>query len=119
MGGCTAHRRRPAARRLSVPRGHSNGASNRGSGITERGEADVRIASHSLNYPGPEFVMATITQTGRPLAVNTPLGKDVLLLVNCNGQEAISTLFRFQLDLIAENSREIAFDKVLGQKITV
>lgn len=57
-------------------------------------------------------------QANRPITVTTPLGKDVLLLVGFEGEEGISRLFRFRLDLLAENRREIAFDKLLGQKIT-
>lgn len=63
--------------------------------------------------------MTTTTQTGRPLTVTTPLGKDTLLLVACHGHEAISRPFSFQLDLIAENNKEVAFDKLLSQKVTV
>lgn len=59
------------------------------------------------------------TQANRPMAVTTPLGKDVLLLVGLSGQEAISRLFSFQLDMIAENDKNVAFDKLLGQKISV
>lgn len=62
--------------------------------------------------------MATLSQAQRPLAITTPLGSDVLLLVGLTGQEALSQLFLFQLDLVAENAREVAFDKLLGQKIT-
>ena len=53
------------------------------------------------------------------MEVTTPLGKDKLLLVGFTGQEAVSRLFSFQLDLLAENETDIAFDKLLGQKITV
>jgi type VI secretion system secreted protein VgrG len=63
--------------------------------------------------------MPTYTQDKRPMAVNTPLGKDKLLLVGFAGQESISRLFSFQIDMIAENQEEIAFDKLLGQKISV
>jgi len=63
--------------------------------------------------------MATYTQAHRPLAVSTPLGEDVLLLVGFSGQEAVSQLFDFHLDLIAENRKDVAFDKLLGQKITI
>ncbi len=63
--------------------------------------------------------MATYIQADRPLAVTTPLGKDALLLVGFTGQEAVSQLFSFQLDLMAENRQDVAFDKLLGQKITV
>lgn len=59
------------------------------------------------------------TQTSRALSVSTPLGKDTLLLAGFTGQEALSQLFSFQLDLMAENKTEIAFDKLLGQKVTI
>lgn len=63
--------------------------------------------------------MAEYTQEKRLMEVTTPLGKDALLLVAFTGQEAISRLFSFQLDLLAENKTEVAFDKLLGQKITI
>jgi type VI secretion system secreted protein VgrG len=53
------------------------------------------------------------------MAVQTPLGKDMLLLIGMTGQESLSQLFSFQLDLIAENTTVVAFEKLLGQKITV
>ncbi|HVO91613.1 MAG TPA: type VI secretion system tip protein TssI/VgrG, partial [Terriglobales bacterium] len=59
------------------------------------------------------------TQENRPIEVTTSLGKDVLLLVGFSGQEALSRLFSFQLDLIADNKADVAFDKLLGQKITI
>lgn len=63
--------------------------------------------------------MATYKQAGRPVSVDTPLGRDVFLLAGFEGQEAISELFHFHLDLLAENSATVDFDKLLGQKITV
>jgi type VI secretion system secreted protein VgrG len=63
--------------------------------------------------------MPEYTQVNRPLAVKTPLGEDALLLVGFSGEESISRLFNFHLDLIAENRTEIAFDKLLGQSVTV
>jgi type VI secretion system secreted protein VgrG len=63
---------------------------------------------------------ATIfSQENRIIKINTPLGKDVLLLRGFSGQEAISSLFQFQLDLIAENRQNVAFDKLLGQKVSI
>ena len=58
------------------------------------------------------------TQQNRAMEVTTPLGADKLLLLSFTGQEAISRLFNFQLDLTAENEVDVAFDKLLGQKIT-
>jgi type VI secretion system secreted protein VgrG len=63
--------------------------------------------------------MPAYTQTNRPLAVTTPLGPDVLLLTAFNGREAISQLFSFQLDLVADAADDVAFDKVLGQPVTI
>src|SRR5262245_3945333 len=63
--------------------------------------------------------MAEYTQHNRLISVITPLGKDKLLLVGFSGQEAISQLFHFQLDLLAENGTEVAFDKLLGQRISI
>ncbi|MBZ5592585.1 MAG: type VI secretion system tip protein VgrG [Acidobacteriia bacterium] len=59
------------------------------------------------------------SQENRVIKVSTPLGKDVLLLEGFSGQEAISSLFQFHLDLTAENERNVAFDKLLGQRILI
>lgn len=42
------------------------------------------------------------TQDDRPISVKTPLGKDVLLLRSFEGQESLSRLFRFELDMLSE-----------------
>lgn len=63
--------------------------------------------------------MATYTQTDRPLELITPLGPDALLLEKFSGREQLSGLFHFHLDMLAPASREILFDKVLGQAMTV
>jgi type VI secretion system secreted protein VgrG len=63
--------------------------------------------------------MPSATQTGRPMAVTTPLGADVLLLTGFSGQETLSRLFNFYLDLVADSQQTIAFDQLLGQSVTV
>ncbi len=63
--------------------------------------------------------MPTQTQDGRFMAVTTPLGKDVLLLDTFAGKEAISQLFSFNLGMYAADPTKVAFDKLLGQKVTV
>ncbi|HXQ74630.1 MAG TPA: hypothetical protein VN844_29260, partial [Pyrinomonadaceae bacterium] len=63
--------------------------------------------------------MPGYTQANRPLAVATPLGDDVLLLVGFTGQESISQLFTFHLELLAENGTEVAFDKLLGERVVI
>ena len=62
--------------------------------------------------------MGKYQQSKYPIEVTTPLGKDVLLLVGFSGYEGLSQLFNFQLDLLAEKSADVAFDKLLGQKVT-
>ena len=62
--------------------------------------------------------MSPYVQADRPLRVETPLGPDVLLLTGLTGREAISELFRFQLDLMAENSTEVNFEDLLGEQVT-
>jgi type VI secretion system secreted protein VgrG len=61
----------------------------------------------------------TFSQANQPLQIITPLGTDALHLVGFTGREGISQLFHFKVDLLAENRREIAFDKLLGEKVTL
>jgi type VI secretion system secreted protein VgrG len=63
--------------------------------------------------------MIAYLQADRSLTVTTPLGPDTLLLQGFTGQEAISQLFHFDLDLLAENRKEVPFDQLLGQNVTV
>jgi type VI secretion system secreted protein VgrG len=65
------------------------------------------------------YAMSTYTQLQRPLSVHTPLGPDVLLLVGLRGTEAISRLFRFELDLLAEARRPVRFEQLLGQPVKI
>jgi type VI secretion system secreted protein VgrG len=58
------------------------------------------------------------TQDNRFIGIDTPLGKDVLLLSALTGSEGISRLFNFELDLLSENS-SISFDQIVGQKVTI
>src|SRR5215469_1299298 len=58
------------------------------------------------------------TQAGRALRIDTPLGADALLLRSFSGQEAVSELFCFQLELLSEHD-DIDFDSVVGKNVTV
>jgi type VI secretion system secreted protein VgrG len=46
--------------------------------------------------------MAPPTQDGRPFRLETPLGKDVLLLVRWHGEEYVSRLFQFTVEAWSE-----------------
>ena len=63
--------------------------------------------------------MPGYTQDQHVFAVDTPLGKDVLLLRSFRGTEGISEPFDFQLDVIAENTVRVPFESLLGQGITL
>jgi type VI secretion system secreted protein VgrG len=57
-------------------------------------------------------------EANRYLYLTTPLGPDKLLLDAFRGHEALSQLFRFELELLAENSVAVDFDKLIGQKVS-
>ncbi len=59
-----------------------------------------------------------LTQENRLMAIETPLGKDVLLLTGFRGREAVSSPFSFELSLISEN-HGIAFESIIGKNVTV
>ncbi|QDU61955.1 Phage-related baseplate assembly protein [Planctomycetes bacterium Pan216] len=63
--------------------------------------------------------MNTYSQKNRPMVLSTPLGPDVLLLTAFRGREAISELFRFELDVVVERSTEIDFARLLAQPVSV
>jgi type VI secretion system secreted protein VgrG len=50
--------------------------------------------------------------------VHTPLGADTLLLIDFQGREAVSQLFSFRLEALALKSTTVAFDQLIGQKVT-
>jgi type VI secretion system secreted protein VgrG len=62
--------------------------------------------------------MAAYTQAGRGLRIDTPLGPDALILRSFSGQEAVSQLFRFQLELLSEND-SISFDAIIGKNVRI
>jgi type VI secretion system secreted protein VgrG len=58
------------------------------------------------------------TQDNRLIAIDTPLGKDVLLLGGFRGIEGLSTAFSFELGLLSEN-HTIAFEDIIGKNVTI
>jgi type VI secretion system secreted protein VgrG len=56
-------------------------------------------------------------EANRFLYLDTPLGPDKLLFANFRGQEALSRLFSFHLEMAAENSTNVDFAALVGQKV--
>ena len=63
--------------------------------------------------------MQHYTQANQFIEVKTALPNDDLLLERFWGEEGISSLFSFHLDLLAENEKNIPFDKLIGENATV
>jgi type VI secretion system secreted protein VgrG len=59
------------------------------------------------------------TQANRLIAIDTPLGKDVLLLQSLSGHEEISRLFSFELEVLAHDNDSISFKNMVGQNVTL
>ncbi|MCU0914220.1 MAG: type VI secretion system tip protein VgrG [Planctomycetes bacterium] len=58
------------------------------------------------------------TQQHRELALDTPLGKDVLLVVSLQGTEQLARPFELHLELVSEDP-QIAFSQIVGQNVTL
>src|SRR3954469_23662542 len=61
----------------------------------------------------------TYTQAGRPLTIRTALDPDTFLVVGVEGREAVSELYRFEVELVAPSETPIPFEGLLGQNATV
>jgi type VI secretion system secreted protein VgrG len=59
-----------------------------------------------------------LTQAARQIAIDTPLGEDALLLRSFHGQESISKLFTYEMDLVSEEP-SIKYADIVGQAVTV
>jgi len=62
--------------------------------------------------------MPSFTQKNRFIAIETPLGQDVLGLVAFTGYEELGRLFRFEAELVSDNTR-INFEDLIGQKVSI
>ncbi|HKM52810.1 MAG TPA: type VI secretion system tip protein TssI/VgrG, partial [Isosphaeraceae bacterium] len=61
--------------------------------------------------------MSSITQSERTLAITTPLGVDVLLLLGFTGTESLSRLFSYQLELASTNDT-ISAKQIVGKAVS-
>src|ERR1019366_780556 len=84
-----------------------------------------RCAKRSRDREGASFLECIrgdrmFAQIDRPLILTTPLGKDALLLLGFQGREAISEMFRFELQTAWEDQKNLLpFDQLLGKKVTI
>lgn len=58
------------------------------------------------------------TQKNRELAIETPLGKDVLLLIRFSGTEQLGRLFEYKLELASEDY-QIKPESIIGQNVSI
>ena len=61
---------------------------------------------------------ATYTQENRLMGIATSLGEDELLLASFSGEEGISRLFRFDLDLLSTNE-SVDYNAIVGTNVTI
>jgi len=62
--------------------------------------------------------MTALSQNNRLIQITTPLGKDAMIVSELTGDEYISDLFHFHLDLYSDN-HEIAQKDLLGKDVTI
>ena len=58
------------------------------------------------------------TQKHREMAIETPLGEDVLLLISMSGAEQLGRLFEYKLELASEDY-QIGPDSIVGQNVSI
>src|SRR5215467_12757214 len=76
------------------------------------------MADAALTQDRPQAAMASFTQDRRLLAIDTPLGKDKLLLTRLAGEEEISKPFSFKVTMFSDD-QEIAPESLIGRKVTM
>jgi type VI secretion system secreted protein VgrG len=62
--------------------------------------------------------MVDFTQHNRLLAIDSPLGEDVLLLTRLEGEEAISSLYEIEIEAYSTQS-DISPSDIVGQNVTL
>lgn len=62
--------------------------------------------------------MGDFVQTALPVKITTPLGADKLLVRSYNGEEEISGLFRYDLELFSEDA-SLDFQQIIGKSATL
>jgi type VI secretion system secreted protein VgrG len=60
-----------------------------------------------------------IVQATRPLTIRTALAQDLFIVLGFEAREAISELYRFEVELMTQNRTNVAFDQLLGRPATI
>src|SRR5215471_20321515 len=76
------------------------------------------MADAALTEDRRQQAAASFTQERRLLAIDTPLGKDKLLLTRLAGEEEISKPYTFRITMFSED-QEIAPESLIGRKVTM
>src|SRR5258708_28536665 len=63
--------------------------------------------------------MAKYTQETRLLDLQTPLGKDALLIRSIQGEEAISQLYNYVIECFGDSETPVNFNDLIGQPVHV
>jgi type VI secretion system secreted protein VgrG len=72
----------------------------------------------SLAQEPAQGAIGNWTQDGRLIAIETPLGKDKLLLTSLAGEETISGLFAYELEMLSED-HAIQAEGLIGRNVKV
>jgi len=62
--------------------------------------------------------MIKFSQQNNLISIHTPLGTDTLLLTKFSGEEAISELFKFNLEMHSSKNN-ITFEDIIGKNVTI
>lgn len=62
---------------------------------------------------------SSFLQATRPLTIRTAISDDSLIVLGFEGREALSELYRFEVELMTERRTTFAFQDLLGQPATV
>ncbi len=81
-------------------------------------DSGVVAAPAATSAPPAAPPARAFSQDSRSIAIQTTLGKDVLLLRSFKGEEGISRLFRFDLELLSDQP-SIDVGGVIGKPSTI
>jgi type VI secretion system secreted protein VgrG len=93
--------------------GHHHAASILSAAIASQA---IPVTAQSSGFKSGVVTMGIYKSEDRPIGIETPLGPDKLLLQSFTGEEQLSGLFRFDLQLLSEEAR-IAPADIVGKSV--